>query len=94
MTNAESAQENLHTIITVYGDHLSNATSDYFFCLPNEKNLSKTTTEKLDPAKKWETNIMQQCIKNKRLYDYIYSSATLKCKVCLAYQIWTFYKII
>ena len=47
------------------------------------KNLSKTTSTKLYPAKKWETNISQQCIKNKRLSDYIYSIATLQCKVCL-----------
>ena len=46
-----------------------------FFCFTNEKNLSKTTTTKLYPAKKWETNIRQQCIKNKCLSD-IYSIAT------------------
>ena len=51
MTNAESAQANSHTIITVFDDHLPNMTSDHFFCLPNEKNLSKTTTTKLYPAK-------------------------------------------
>ena len=37
-------------------NHMSNATSNHFFCLPNEKNLSKTTTTKLYPAKKWEKN--------------------------------------
>ena len=26
-----------------------------FFCLPSEKNLSKTIATKLYPAKKWET---------------------------------------
>ena len=52
----------------------------FFFCLQNEKKLSKTTTRKLYPAKKWETNIRQQCIKNKRLSDYIYSSTTLCSK--------------
>ena len=40
------------------------------FCLPSEKNLSKTTTTKLYPAKKWKTNIRQQCIKaNVSLYS-------------------------
>ena len=48
-----------------------------------EKNLSKTNSTKLYPAKKWETNISQQCIKNKCLSDYIYSIATLQFKVCL-----------
>ena len=48
-----------------------------FFCLPNEKHLSKTTTTKFYPAKKWETNIRKQCIENERLSDYIYSIATL-----------------
>ena len=48
-----------------------------FFCLPNEKKLPKTTTTKLYPAKKWETNLRQQRIRNKRLFDYIYVIATL-----------------
>ena len=52
-----------------------------FFCLPNEKHLSKTTTKKFYPAKKWETNIRKQCIENERLSDYIYSIATLWCTV-------------
>ena len=55
-----------------------------FFVSQMKKNLSKTTTTKLHTAKKWKTNIRQQCIKNKRLYDYIYPGATLKCKVCLS----------
>ena len=36
--------------------------STTFFCLPNEKKLSKTTTKKLCPVKKWEIN-RQQYIK-------------------------------
>ena len=48
-----------------------------FFCLPNEKHLSKTTTTKFYPAKKWEKNIRKQCIENERLSNYIYSIATL-----------------
>ena len=40
-----------------------------------KKNLSKAITTKLYPAK--------ECIKNKRLSDYIYSIANLQCKVCL-----------
>ena len=63
VTNTESAQANSDTIVTVQDIHLSNVTSNHFFCLPNKKNLSKTTTTKLYPAKKWETNIRQQGIK-------------------------------
>ena len=54
-TNTEFAQANSPTIVTVQDDHLSNATSDQFFCPPNEKNLSKTTTAKLYTVKKWKT---------------------------------------
>ena len=54
-TNAESAQATSHPVVTVQDDHLSNATSDYFFWLQNEKKkLSKTTTTKLYPAKECE----------------------------------------
>ena len=42
-----------------------------------KKNLSKTTTTNLYPAKKWETNLRQQCIKNRRLTYHNYSIATL-----------------
>ena len=45
-----------------------------------KKNLSKTTAIKFDPAKKWETNIRQQCIKNKRLSHYIYSMLLYNAK--------------
>ena len=45
MLSAESAQANSPTIITVYDDHLSNATSNYFFVSQMKKNLSKTMTE-------------------------------------------------
>ena len=48
-----------------------------------KKNLSETTSTKLYRAKKWGTNIRQQCIKNKRLSDYIYSTAILECKICV-----------
>ena len=54
-----------------------------FLRLPNEKNLPKSTTMKTYPVKKWETNIRQQCIKNKRLSDYLYTSTTWQYKVCL-----------
>ena len=83
MTNAESAKVNSHTLVTVQDNHLSNATRDQFFSPKWKKNLSKTTSTKLYLAKKWETNISQQCIKNKRLSNYIYSIATLQFKVCL-----------
>ena len=48
-----------------------------FFVSQMKKNLPKTTTTKLYPVKKWETNIRQQCIKNICFSDYIYSSANL-----------------
>ena len=48
-----------------------------FFVSQVKKSLSKTTAKKRSPAKKCETNIRQQCIKNKRLSDCIYSVATL-----------------
>ena len=75
-TNAEPTQANSHTIVTAYDDQLSNGTSDHFFVSKMRKNLSKTTTKNIFPAKIWETNIRQQCIK-KRLSDYIHSIATL-----------------
>ena len=75
-TNAESTQANSRSVVTVQDDHLSNATSDYFFWLQNEKKaLSKTTTAKLYPAKECEKN-KEQRIKNKLLCDYIYSIAS------------------
>ena len=48
------------------------------FVAQMKKNLSKTTTTKLFPAKKWETNIRQQYKKTKHLSDYNYSIATVK----------------
>ena len=65
-TNAESAQANSH----------QNVTSDHFCESQMKKNLSKTTTTKLYPAKECKKN-KEQFIKNKRLSDYIYSIANL-----------------
>ena len=76
-TNGEFTQANFRTIYTIQDDHLSNATSDHFLVTQMRKNLSKTTTVKLYPSKKWKTNITQQYIKNKCLSDYIYSVASL-----------------
>ena len=56
-TNAESAQANSHPIVTVQDNHLSNMTSEHFFDSQMKKNLSKTTTTKLYPAKECEKNI-------------------------------------
>ena len=57
-TNAESVQANSRPIVTVQDDNPSNATSDYFFWLQNEKkNLFKTATTKSYPAKECEKNI-------------------------------------
>ena len=56
---------------------LSDATSNHFFWLPNEKNLSKTITTKLYPAEEYEKKNKEECIKNKRLSDYNYSIANL-----------------
>ena len=49
-----------------------------------KKKLSKTTTTKFYPAKKWEINMRQQCIKNKRLslhllyYYFLTQSLSIK----------------
>ena len=51
-------------------------TSDQFFCLPNEKNLSKTTTKNFI-SEEMRNKHKEQCIKNRRLSGYIYSIATL-----------------
>ena len=55
---------------------LSNATSNHFFWLPNEKNLFKTIIAKLYPAKECEKKHKEQCIK-KCVSDNIYSIANL-----------------
>ena len=47
-----------------------------FFVPQMKENLSKRSTTKLYPAKKWDTN-KATMDKNKRLSDYIYSIATL-----------------
>ena len=81
-TNAESAQANSPTIVTVEDDHLPNGSSNHFFWPPNEKSLSKTTTTKLYPAKECKKNHKEQCIKNN---DCIYFIANLSRKVCLMF---------
>ena len=48
-----------------------------FFVSQMKNKLSKPTIAKLYPMKKWKANVMQQCIKNRRLSDYIYFVATL-----------------
>ena len=48
-----------------------------FFASQMKKNLSKTTTAKLYPAKECKKKLKEQRIKNKRLSDYIYSIANL-----------------
>ena len=61
MTNVESTQANPHTIVPVKDYCI--ATSNHFFCLANEKSLSKTTTKKLYPAKKREVNLRNSALK-------------------------------
>ena len=62
----------LYKMKTVYCDQWP------LFLSPKWKQKQpKTTTTKLYLTKKEETNIRQECIKNKHLFDYIYSSATL-----------------
>ena len=56
---------------------LFNVTSSHFFDSQIEKNLSKTITTKLYPVKECEERPKEQCIKNKPLYDTIYSIANL-----------------
>ena len=52
-----------------------------FFVSQVKQNLSKTTTAKLYPVKKWATRINNNALSD--VSDYIYSIATLQCKVCL-----------
>ena len=75
ITNAESTQANCCPTVTVQDDHLSTATT--FFDSQMKKNLSKTTTTKLYPVKEFEKKKKEQCVKNKRLSDYIYPNANL-----------------
>ena len=49
-TAAESVQANSHTVVTVWVDHLSNATSDLFFSLPNEKKTVNNNHYKTLPS--------------------------------------------
>ena len=50
-----------------------------FFVSQMKKTLSKTTAKKLYQAKKkkMQNKHKEQCMKNERLSDYIYSLATL-----------------
>ena len=53
-----------------------------FFVSQMEKNLSKTTTTKLYPASKWETNIRQHCIKTSLIIFtlvLLYNAKVAKC---------------
>ena len=75
-TNAESAQATSHPVVTVQDDHLSNATSDYFFWLQNEKkNCLKQQLQNFIQQRNAKKKHKEQCIKNKLLSDYIYSIA-------------------
>ena len=58
-----------------------------FLSLKWKKDLFERTTTKLYPAKKWETetNMRQQCIKNKGLSDCVYCITTLWCKMYLMF---------
>ena len=58
------------------------------------KNLSKTTTTKLYPAKKWETNIRQQYIKNKHLCLHLLYCYFIIQSLLNVYKNWKFCKII
>ena len=69
MTNAESAQASSRLIVTIKRDYQP------LFC--DSQNLSKTITTKLYPANECEKKHKEQCIKNQRLSDNIYSIANL-----------------
>ena len=56
---------------------LSNMTDNHFFDSKMKKNLSKTITAKLCPAKECEKKHKEECIKNKHLSGYMYSIANL-----------------
>ena len=94
-TNTESTQANSCTIITVQGHCLSNMNSNHFFCLPNEKkNLSKTTTTKLYPAKECEKIIRNMCKKYLSLWLYFFYCKFITQSLLNVYESWTIYKII
>ena len=65
-----------------------------FFVWQMKKNLSKTTTTKLYPARKWKTNIRQQCINIRHLSDYITLMLLYNASLLNVYMSWTIYKII
>ena len=77
-TNAKSALANSLTIVTVWDHHLSNANSDCVF--PKfiiSQMKKKTVLSNLYKTLPIEKIGNKQCINDKRLSDYIYSSATL-----------------
>ena len=60
MASVESAQAKSHIIVSVLDHHLSNATSDCFFCLPNEWKSIYHNHYKPTLIKE-----MKNCIRNK-----------------------------
>ena len=77
MTNAESAQGNLHKIVTVLGDHLSKEASDHFCLSLKWQNACLNQPLKTLSIKEMQNKHKEQCIKNKHLPGYIYSIETL-----------------
>ena len=67
-TNTESTQASSYTIVTVSDNRLSNVTSDHSFLYPKQK---KTCLKQLLQNFIQQRN-GKQCIKNKRLSNYIY----------------------
>ena len=72
MTNAQLAQANSHLIVTFWDDHVSNTTSNHFFCLSNEKKACLKQPQKVLSSEEMQNKLKEQCIKNKCLSDYIY----------------------
>ena len=78
MAYAESTQANSCLIVTVQDNHLSNVTSDHFFLTPKwKKTCLKQQLQNFIEWRNVKKNQKEQCIKNKRLSDYIYSIANL-----------------
>ena len=71
-TNVQTTQANSRTVVTVLDKNLPNATSDHFFCLPNEiKTCLKQPLQNF-PSKKRKTNKRQHFSKYMKLSQIIH----------------------
>ena len=58
-------------------NNLPNATNDHFLSPKWKKICLKQPLQNITQQRNEKKNIREQCIKNKRLFNYIYSIATL-----------------